>query len=206
MHEAFGVGRFEVSSSGAIPYAMAFPGCHQPVPLLIRNPPEKLAEFNGQNLRIQAALPEPGGQLEVLTLQALDLFPTDEEPFPLQVCLAGSIYNAAEPNPSGDRVTTSLLYANPERTKESSCYIKISVVKPQLGLMKLFQQVEARSRIVVGGDINTYEYNGKPRVEVYARSIQLLRSGPAVVRPDAIVDSDRTPLAVVNDDDDAFAA
>jgi hypothetical protein len=192
MREVFGDARLVTTADG---FALEALGLHRPATLIASTAGHAVPDLTdhlGRIVSFVGALEAPGENLEILRIHAneLHLAPAaaeDPSPSPLWAVISGNLGRdgdtdkAAAYNPKGDRVTASLAYAkNDTRTSwlRISCYAYYAAAP-------LLAELEAGSAITTYGALESYDYNGKPRLQLALRGFQLSRAGGAA-RPTPI--------------------
>lgn len=170
MRDCFGTGRL-VSLDGA-GYGIEALGLHKPLILTFPHdqPTPDLSHVAGKAILYSGSLPVLGaygglvGQdsrnLERLTLTPIELQAFDDDA-PITPCIGvvlGNLGKAPEVNPKGDRVGASLAYAD-------NSWLRLAAY-PYYSCTDKLKELEAGKRIVVYGQMESYEYKDADRLQL----------------------------------------
>lgn len=184
MREVFGDVRLVTAADG---FALEAPGLHRPAGLIASTAglavPD-LSDHLGRIVSFVGALEAPGENLEVLRIHAneLQLAPSaaeDPAPSPLWGVISGNLGRngetdkAAGYNTKRDRVTASLAYA---KSDVGTSWLRITCYA-YYAAAPLLAELEAGAGITSYGALESYDYKGKPRLQLELRGFQLTRSG-----------------------------
>lgn len=191
MREVFGDGRIVTLKSGG--FGIEAAGLRSPAQMLPSAsgaPVPDLSAQVGKVINYTGLLRSGGDNLETLAFHYADLqLPNEDEPAisPMWAVVSGNLGKAPETNPKGDRLSASIAY---DKIGEATSWLRISAYT-YFSISDLFAGLEGGSGIVAYGALESYDYNGKPRVQLALRGLQLLVRS-AAPKPPTVLGSSRT--------------
>jgi hypothetical protein len=191
MREVFGDGRVVAAKDGG--FAIEAPGLHAPALLLPAtngSPVPDMAPYLDKVISYTGLLRSSGENLESVAIHFSDLHGAGEAellPSPMWAVVSGNLGKAPEANPKGDRIVASIVY---DKVGEAASWLRISAYS-YFSISDLFAGLEGGTGVVAYGALESYEYNGKPRLQLALRGLQLLTrsSGP---KPPTVIGSARS--------------
>lgn len=188
MREVFGDGRVVAHKNGG--FAIEAPGLSTPalfLPSTAGLPVPDLTPYLGQVISFTGLLQSIGDNLETLAFHCADLqIPTTElAPSPVWAVVSGNLGKAPETNPKGDRLTASIAY---DKVGEAASWLRITSYT-YVSISDLFTKLEAGHGIIAYGALESYDYNGKPRVQLSLRGYQDLPRSNAPKPPTSLMAS-----------------
>lgn len=187
MREVFGDGRVVQHPAGG--FAIEAPGLHAPAQLLPGTDGTAVPDLSsliGQVISYVGILESTGDNLEHARIHGADLqIPAEPiaAPSPMWAIVSGNLGKAPEPNPKGDRLTASIAY---DKKGEATSWLRLTSYA-YFAISDLFRGLEAGTAIEAYGAMESYDYNGKPRLQLAIRGLQLLKSGGSVKTPTSLM-------------------
>lgn len=187
MREVFGDGRLVAHENG---FAIEAPGLGTPAPLLASTsgqPVPDLSAVVGQVISFTGVLQSTGENLEQLAIHCADLqIPSTETPVsPVWAVVSGNLGKAPEANPKRDRLTASIAY---DKIGDATSWLRVTAYT-YFSISDLFSKLEAGSGVICYGALESYDYNGKPRVQLSLRGYQELPRSNAPKPPISLMAS-----------------
>ena len=191
MREVFGDGRIVALKSGG--FGIEATGLRTPAQMLPGTngaPVPDLSQHVGMVIAYTGVLQSPGDNLETLAFHYADLqLPNDEQPAvsPMWAVVSGNLGKAPEANPKGDRLSASIAY---DKIGDATSWLRVSAYT-YFSISDLFAGLEGGAGLVAYGALESYDYNGKPRVQLALRGLQLLARS-AAPKPPTVLGSARS--------------
>lgn len=212
MREVFGDARLVTCPEG---FGLEAPGLHRPALLIPSTAGASVPDLTDHLNRVVSfvgALEAPGENAEALRVHAneLHLAPdasTDPSPSLCWAVISGNLGRAGETdkaaawNPKKDRVTASLAYATADH---GTSWLRISCYA-HYASAALLADLPAGAGVICYGAMESYEYNGKPRLQLAIRSFQL-RAASTSTRATPITLMSSRSSADIAPQADAFTA
>lgn len=201
MRECFGFGRIVRTESG---WGATFAGtAAAPVelmPSLTGNPVPDLTAFDGKVLQLVGSLDAStvrfgGGTSTTVQTAGLRLsdvlLEPENNPVPwamshLHCAIAGNIGKSPEINPSKDRLTASMAFLR--LADGNSAWINLTAYE-YLSVCDQLRSLETGGRITAIGTLETYIYNGRPKLQLALVAIGLLPKSEARPQPISLMAS-----------------
>lgn len=200
MRECFGFGKIVRTDAG---WGATFTGTATPVdllPSLAGAPVPDFSTLDGKVLQLVGCLdasPERFGGGTSTTVQTAGLRLSDvllepeNLPSPWQMshlhcAVAGNIGKAPEANPTGDRLNASMAFVR--LADGGSAWINLTAYE-YLSVCDQLRSLESGARITAFGTIETYTYNGRPKLQLALLAIGLLPKAEARPQPVSLMAS-----------------
>jgi len=161
--------------------------------------PPDLSAYEGKTLSFNGLLHSPGENLEVPALHITDLqAPAGDaaqllQPSFMFAAISGNLGKskineelAAESNPKGDRFTASVAYHKTHSGQTS--WLRVTAYAYN-AVADIFQELEAGASVILLGQLESYTYNDKPRLQLNLRGLQRQERSSAPPAPTSLMRS-----------------
>lgn len=196
IRDCFGNGLLVATSGG---YGIEAVGLHKPLQLTFADDTPDLSSSCGQVITYSGLLPLIKGNLEELSIQAVDIQLSDDPAITkVWAVVTGNLGKAPEVNPKGDRVGASIAYAD-------NAWLRLTAYA-YFSCTDKFKELDAGKRVIVYGALESYTYRDSDRLQLCVQGFGLLSSAGGSRKPSVLYSSPNPSHGEVIDTDAITAA